>query len=389
MCTEQVLEHEERSNISFDWYLHIRNDQLWMGEHPPITMLDAGFLWVFDNQDQGGLNDKYWAVGRNNLPVVSNLWRKFVNWNRVSSGKTNTEALWLRAIEESGMRVGRILPLAFRLNLGVASMLDSRLWAGAIGQLRSLSEFLDVFGVAERLQAGWVYTRSSRVHGTPAESARYFAPFHCFLGSRTRETCCTPETMHMDSELAENCWGLGEGLTPLPLRPGFMSYGHMACCYSTPVVSLAPPTQGTSMDSCWPVVAASDGVHWSCVSMGAVTGSDSELVIGLSNSPYAKFAEAIDKANQFMVSNGYNKIELQMLARLWIAKEKGDFKEVISLYWGDIRARRGRWGHNHSDVPTLLIDLARVYVQLGMRSKAKAAARTVEELLVHGVAAEK
>lgn len=350
-CTSQVAGVEVRLGKKFEWLIFSRNDLFWMGDHPPLSLLDPGHIWHFDNQDHGGLNDRYWAVHNSLLSGVSNLLRRFAN-RKLAPLKTrfNGEMILRLLVEEAALPVGRILPLAARVCVGMSARRKRN--TACYGQVRSLPEFLDAFAVAERLQGGWTYTRSRRAYGEPdQDGARFFSPVHCFTGNQTRHTCCQPGS----KKVYDPCF-LGKDMPP-GLDPFSMPYSYLACCGITPLVSIVPPSQSKTFDSCWLVNIFPDGAMSSCIADGSFSG-ERGVRTSMLKLPVSSFVQAVNNLNVFLEREGFDSITLPRAYQSWIAKDQGDYALLRALVLEELRAYR-RFFINHSSVARLVSSLRR------------------------------
>ena len=50
----------------YERFIVTRSDFVWLCPHPPLSLLDAGSLWIPDGEDYGGLTDRHLVVAREN-----------------------------------------------------------------------------------------------------------------------------------------------------------------------------------------------------------------------------------------------------------------------------------------------------------------------------------
>jgi len=269
-CLVLLRAAERQHGRLYQWMVYLRNDMLWLADHPSLTLLDPTHVWLFDNHDWAGVNDRYAAVPRKCFSAYFDMWWRIVDGQAIDSigaafGRTmfSVNGEILTSLLLDGVSIGRIPPLAVRLCREQRGESIGTIFAQACrpGAIKSIPELLDAFGVSSRLAAGWKYIRGARWRGIPTHWGRYFTPYGCFFGNRSATRCCD-STAAIGAALERQCWGRPDARNSL-LQPGILPLSRLACCGFSPLVAIAPAS--TTLDEpCWPVDDLGNEILLSC-----------------------------------------------------------------------------------------------------------------------------
>jgi hypothetical protein len=64
----------------YDRFVVTRSDFVWLCPHPPLSLLDRGFVWIPDGEDYGGITDRHLVVSREDLTASIDLIDDIVLW---------------------------------------------------------------------------------------------------------------------------------------------------------------------------------------------------------------------------------------------------------------------------------------------------------------------
>jgi hypothetical protein len=66
--------HELRASSTYQRVLFTRLEMIWLHPHPPLSLLEAGRVWVPAGEDNGGINDRHWLSGRGEAAWIMRRW---------------------------------------------------------------------------------------------------------------------------------------------------------------------------------------------------------------------------------------------------------------------------------------------------------------------------
>lgn len=128
-CRRMVEAQEARRGHQYDWVIFARADFMWLHKHPPIPVLDPGYVHVPFGQDNSyynggsepGLNDRHAAIPRHLMEGYLGRWEALSSgaaWSYMHRAAAaghliNTEQYLLLHLQGNGVPVRRFPPVAF------------------------------------------------------------------------------------------------------------------------------------------------------------------------------------------------------------------------------------------------------------------------------------
>mmetsp|Transcript_19044 Transcript_19044/g.62060 ORF Transcript_19044/g.62060 Transcript_19044/m.62060 type:complete len:687 (+) Transcript_19044:75-2135(+) len=190
VCQRMVKAYEEqRGNLRYDWVVFARADMMWTHRHPPIYLLNPGFVHVPFGQDNSyynhgpehGLNDRHAIVprhlvdgyfGRIQALRTGEAWGWYVERMATAGDLINTEQYLLIHLRACEVPIRRFPPVAFIVqctegpqcqhlykgtNLGKQQWTQTaKYWTELIEVTRTTHD--DFHGV-HRPRHGWIWER--------------------------------------------------------------------------------------------------------------------------------------------------------------------------------------------------------------------------------------
>eukprot|EP00929_Paragymnodinium_shiwhaense_P085779 TRINITY_DN46215_c0_g1_i1.p1 TRINITY_DN46215_c0_g1~~TRINITY_DN46215_c0_g1_i1.p1 ORF type:complete len:711 (-),score=95.94 TRINITY_DN46215_c0_g1_i1:102-2234(-) len=191
VCRRMVYAHEkQRAGRRYEWVIFARADMLWGRSHPPVSVLDPGYVHVPYGQDnsfynhgsENGLNDRHAAIPREFTDAYLSRWEALTggaSWNYLQRAAykgelINAEQFNLMHLRAEGVPVRRFPPVSYLANciespqclhLYRGTNLGNRKWTFSAKYFTELVEVVrtsyDPLRRAPRLQGVWaphVYT---------------------------------------------------------------------------------------------------------------------------------------------------------------------------------------------------------------------------------------
>ena len=84
-CIEMINEHERvggprrRAGTVYERVMFTRLEFEWLADHPPLPLLDPGWVWVPTGEDNTGVNDRHWLANRRDAEGVFRRWDALVS----------------------------------------------------------------------------------------------------------------------------------------------------------------------------------------------------------------------------------------------------------------------------------------------------------------------
>ena len=80
-CINMIGSHERtsRRGLRYDRVMFTRLEFEWLAPHPPLALLDPGYLWVPTGEDNTGVNDRHWLASRDDAEGVFRRWDALIS----------------------------------------------------------------------------------------------------------------------------------------------------------------------------------------------------------------------------------------------------------------------------------------------------------------------
>tara|TARA_B110001452_G_scaffold152824_1_gene127166 strand:+ start:2388 stop:4148 length:1761 start_codon:yes stop_codon:yes gene_type:complete len=119
-CIGMVAEHEqdERRGKQYERVMFTRLEFEWLHDHPPLSLLDAPYLWLPTGEDNEGVNDRHWLANRKDAEVVFRRWDSLLDgaeYRRLFGTEpmfVSSEIFMGRALRRHGLKIARFPSVA-------------------------------------------------------------------------------------------------------------------------------------------------------------------------------------------------------------------------------------------------------------------------------------
>ena len=189
VCVRMVQAYEGQRGREYKWVVLLRSDMMWSHRHPPVSLMDPGFVYVPFGQDNSfynygpepGLNDRHAVVPRHLMRDYFGRWETlktgeallYMHQSLLNDTMINTEQYLLLHLRHQGVPVRRFPPVAFVVlcapgpqcvHLYKGTNAGNRPWAYTAKYMTELFEVRrtlkdDEYGRVDRVKLGWIWHR--------------------------------------------------------------------------------------------------------------------------------------------------------------------------------------------------------------------------------------
>lgn len=125
-CLTAIEQHEKANGIAYERIVYSRLDTVWLQYHPPLSMLNAAFVWVPNGEDHyAGVNDRHAVLNRSAANVYLRRWSQIINGSTFAITTGNAEQFLRASLEHHQLRIRRFP------NVALLDCCDQRCWTGA------------------------------------------------------------------------------------------------------------------------------------------------------------------------------------------------------------------------------------------------------------------
>ena len=118
---QERLNSLRKQGFRYQRFVVTRTDLLWLGEHPPLELLNPRVAWVPSGEDYGGYNDRHAVCSEKNIHHYLSLFdcmmslrgRDYLNYVHQRNGSLNHERHLKCHLDYFGVGVGRFANLAY------------------------------------------------------------------------------------------------------------------------------------------------------------------------------------------------------------------------------------------------------------------------------------
>ncbi|CAJ1356867.1 unnamed protein product [Effrenium voratum] len=103
-CMQMISEWETARGFTYERVIYSRPDFQWTAQHIPLAFLSSPHIWIMDGEDNGGLNDRHWAMPRSLMRAVLGSWDHVLD-GTVAQMHASTGLPWWGAETFFGMRL--------------------------------------------------------------------------------------------------------------------------------------------------------------------------------------------------------------------------------------------------------------------------------------------